>query len=178
MYYARSENKGADQLRSYCQANLRLCFHLGKNLVFSRWGSNRKAKSKKKIIFTLTAVNLYLIIIWKSDVKQIKKHQHKKVQVGNDQEMAQSERNSHSKNRGAGKNMKTYIRLKPHKNLTPKHKTIRTRTEVSPWNDQQYKITGGGGGVLKSVLQGPNLTLIFCSGSQHLVSCSVLVVNL
>ena len=30
----------------------------------------------------------------------------------------------------------------------------------------------------KSILQGPNLTLIFCSGSQHLVSCSVLVVNL
>ena len=28
----------------------------------------------------------------------------KKVQVGNDQEMAQSERNSHSINRGVGKN--------------------------------------------------------------------------
>ena len=28
----------------------------------------------------------------------------KKVQVGNDQEMAQSERNSHSLNRGVGKN--------------------------------------------------------------------------
>ena len=27
---------------------------------------------------------------------------------------------------------------------------------------------------LKSILQAPNLTLIFCRGSQHLVSCSVL----
>ena len=31
---------------------------------------------------------------------------------------------------------------------------------------------------LEPVLQGPNLTLIFYSGSQHLVSCSVLMVNL
>ena len=30
---------------------------------------------------------------------------------------------------------------------------------------------------LKPALQAPNLTLIFCSGSQHLVSCFVLVVN-
>ena len=33
-----------------------------------------------------------------------------------------------------------------------------------------YKITGG----LKPVLQVPNLTLSFCSGSQHLVSSKVL----
>ena len=31
---------------------------------------------------------------------------------------------------------------------------------------------------LKPVLQAPNLTLMFCCGSRHLVSCSVLVVNL
>ena len=31
---------------------------------------------------------------------------------------------------------------------------------------------------LKPVLQGPNITLIFCSGSQYSVSRSVLVVNL
>ena len=40
--------------------------------------------------------------------------------------------------------MKTYIRLKQHKNSTPKHKTLRTTAEVSPWNDQQYKSLGGG----------------------------------
>ena len=34
------------------------------------------------------------------------------------------------------KNMKTYIRLKQYKNSTPNHKTIRTTTELSPWNDQ------------------------------------------
>ena len=39
MYYPSSENKGADQLRSYCEADLRLCFRLGKNPVFSRCGS-------------------------------------------------------------------------------------------------------------------------------------------
>ena len=33
------------------------------------------------------------------------------------------------------KNMNTHIRLKQHKNSTPKHKTTRTTTEVSPWND-------------------------------------------
>ena len=69
--------------------------------------------------------------------------------------------------------MKTYIRLKQHKNSTPKHNTIKTTTEVSPWNDQKYKITGG----LIPILQDPNLTLIFCSGSQRLVCCSVIVVN-
>ena len=35
-----SENKGADQLRSYCEADLRLCLRIGKNPVFSRRGSS------------------------------------------------------------------------------------------------------------------------------------------
>ena len=39
MYYPWSENKGADQLRSYCEADLRLCFRIGKNPVFSPCGS-------------------------------------------------------------------------------------------------------------------------------------------
>ena len=42
MYYPSSENKGADQLRSYCEADLRLCFRIGKNPVFSRCGSFNK----------------------------------------------------------------------------------------------------------------------------------------
>ena len=29
-YYLFSENKGADQLRGYCKADLRLCFHIHK----------------------------------------------------------------------------------------------------------------------------------------------------
>ena len=35
LYYLSSENKGADQLCSYCTADLRLCFCIGKNPVFS-----------------------------------------------------------------------------------------------------------------------------------------------
>ena len=34
MYYPSSENEGADQLRSYCEADLRLCFRLCRLLVF------------------------------------------------------------------------------------------------------------------------------------------------
>ena len=39
MYYPCSENKGADQLRGYREADLRLCFRIRKNPVFSRCGS-------------------------------------------------------------------------------------------------------------------------------------------
>ena len=35
LYYLCSENKGADQLRGYREADLRLCFHICKSLVFS-----------------------------------------------------------------------------------------------------------------------------------------------
>ena len=40
MYYPSSENKGADQLRGYREADLRLCFRICKLLVFSCTGSN------------------------------------------------------------------------------------------------------------------------------------------
>ena len=39
MYFLCIENKAADQLRGYCEADLRLCFHICKKLVFSRRGS-------------------------------------------------------------------------------------------------------------------------------------------
>ena len=39
LYYLYRENKGADQLRGYCEADLRLCFRIGKIPVFSRCGS-------------------------------------------------------------------------------------------------------------------------------------------
>ena len=35
LYYLCSENKGADQLRGYREADLRLCFRICKMLVFS-----------------------------------------------------------------------------------------------------------------------------------------------
>ena len=54
MHYPYSENKGADQLRGYREADLRLCFRLGKNPVFSWRGSNitlcEKKKKKKKTV--------------------------------------------------------------------------------------------------------------------------------
>ena len=39
MYYPSSENKGADQLRGYREADLRLCFRISRLLVFPRGGS-------------------------------------------------------------------------------------------------------------------------------------------
>ena len=38
-YYPCSENKGADQLRGYREADLCLCFRISKKPVFSRRGS-------------------------------------------------------------------------------------------------------------------------------------------
>ena len=35
LYYACSENKGTDQLRSHCEADLRHCFHICRKPVFS-----------------------------------------------------------------------------------------------------------------------------------------------
>ena len=43
-YYLCSENKGADQLRGSREADLRLCFHICKTLVFSQHGSNQLYK--------------------------------------------------------------------------------------------------------------------------------------
>ena len=39
LYYPSSENKGADQLRGYREADLRLCFRLCRLLVFPCGGS-------------------------------------------------------------------------------------------------------------------------------------------
>ena len=39
LYYPCSENKDADQLRGYREADLRLCFRICKKTVFSRRGS-------------------------------------------------------------------------------------------------------------------------------------------
>ena len=45
LYYLCSENKVADQLRGYREADLRLCFRICKKPVFSRCGSNGIANS-------------------------------------------------------------------------------------------------------------------------------------
>ena len=56
MYYPCSENKGADQLRGYREADLRLCFRIGKNQVFSRCGSfNSNRKTQNNLILNQNA---------------------------------------------------------------------------------------------------------------------------
>ena len=39
LYYPYNKNKGADQLRGYREADLRLCFRICKNPFFARRGS-------------------------------------------------------------------------------------------------------------------------------------------
>ena len=45
LYYPSSENKGADQLRGYREADLRLCFRISRLLVFPRGGSYHDVKN-------------------------------------------------------------------------------------------------------------------------------------
>ena len=61
MYYPCSENKGADQLRGYREADLRLCFRIGNNPVFSRCG------------LIITAINN--VVLFCLDVKMKNKYQ-------------------------------------------------------------------------------------------------------
>ena len=50
LYNPYSENRSADQLRSYCEADLRLCFHICKNPVFSRCGSYKSLTMRKPVL--------------------------------------------------------------------------------------------------------------------------------
>ena len=50
LYYPSSENKGADQLRGYREADLRLCFRLCRLLVFP-WGGSNIVNVHKKLPF-------------------------------------------------------------------------------------------------------------------------------
>ena len=47
MYYPSSENKGADQLRGYREADLRLCFRICRLLVFPRGGSYKEVDDER-----------------------------------------------------------------------------------------------------------------------------------
>ena len=65
LYYPCCENKGADQLRSYCEADLRLCFRVCKLLFFSCTGSYLILSLNgtyfgvcKKVLQTARGVNL------------------------------------------------------------------------------------------------------------------------
>ena len=55
MYYPCSENKDADQLRGYREADLRLCFRPCKLLVFSRTGSTMYGPKSLGVITLVSA---------------------------------------------------------------------------------------------------------------------------
>ena len=54
LYYPYSENKGADQLRGYREADLRLCFRICKKPVSSRCGSYKPGESDPKFRFLMS----------------------------------------------------------------------------------------------------------------------------
>ena len=58
LYYPSSENKGADQLRGYREADLRLCFRLCRLFVFPRGDS-----------FNIEANSLYAIHLLRTKLK-------------------------------------------------------------------------------------------------------------
>ena len=67
LYYPRSENKGADQLRGYREADLRLCFRLCRLLVFP-WGGSYVSwgislEQMNGYIFPVSFVILYLLSV-------------------------------------------------------------------------------------------------------------------
>ena len=62
LYYQCSENKGADQLRGYREADLRLCFRICKKPIFSHNEANLfqafKYEINAYVVAMLTAWNL------------------------------------------------------------------------------------------------------------------------
>ena len=66
MYYPCSENKDADQLRGYREADLRLCFRPCKLLVFSRTGSYIFRKNMATEVRVRTDLYLPIMIVIKT----------------------------------------------------------------------------------------------------------------
>ena len=71
VYYPGSENKGADQLRGYREADLRLCFRIFRLLFFSRGGSFvllyfsivKVRETRLSSIFSSVMIGLSLLIL-------------------------------------------------------------------------------------------------------------------
>ena len=61
-YYPSSENKGTDQLRGFCEADLCLCFHICKTLVFSWRGSNHWSETRHLITVKFSKIGNVLVI--------------------------------------------------------------------------------------------------------------------
>ena len=60
MYCLCSKNKGADQLRGYREADLRLCFCICKKPVFSRRGSNVNTPTIAGVLTFMSRMNFML----------------------------------------------------------------------------------------------------------------------
>ena len=60
LYYPCSENKDADQLRGYREADLRLCFRICRLLVFSLGGSFADSKCSIPVINIMPFANVDL----------------------------------------------------------------------------------------------------------------------
>ena len=63
MHYPCGENKGADQLRGYREADLRLCFRICKKPVFSRRGSYHKIHTLSVILETSVECMCFLHVL-------------------------------------------------------------------------------------------------------------------
>ena len=61
LFYLRIEKKGADQLRGYREADLRLCFRIRKNVGFLMMRLIRFNGEMLKVILYLP---LYTLFIW------------------------------------------------------------------------------------------------------------------
>ena len=72
LYYPCSENKGADQLRSYCEADLRLCFRIGIKPVFIGIQHLVICKKAKKIIMFIF-IYMYISMYWLTKLMLINK---------------------------------------------------------------------------------------------------------
>ena len=80
-------------------------FILSEHIV-SRVSSYRRPLSYPNLTKTMkTYIRFKQLKNLLQNIKRIEPHQNKKVEISNAQEMAQSERNSHSTNRGVGKNL-------------------------------------------------------------------------
>ena len=60
MFYPSSENKGADLLRGYREADLRLCFRLCRLLVFPRGGSVMSSLNLHEWALLTSSVSCYM----------------------------------------------------------------------------------------------------------------------
>ena len=69
LYYPCSENKGADQLRGYREADLRLCFRICKNPVFSRRGSINYIPGKNETYYFLFQMMRTSTKVWLIEVQ-------------------------------------------------------------------------------------------------------------